>query len=414
MKSYRYLKKFVICPFLVATSVLLLTPIAAAQLLDDPASLPIPDSSAEDHGRAVIISVQFNSPTDLALQNVKVSNVRAKGSMGDPELIRLESLNQNGELIGEQNSWHPLWVNDWDEAGEQETGDILTSGSGTFYIPLRGSLAGVRIIDVALNHELLTVDVSNQVALYCTANLDAPICEDFPVDVDPCAENPCQNGGTCSANQDSYVCTCAPGYTATDCEHDIDECAEQTDNCDENATCTNTLGSFLCECNSGYQGDGLVCDLIEVDQCPSDENKTEPGICGCGVADIDSDTDGIFDCNDNCPAVFNPGQEDSNDNGIGDACDDDDDGDTSDSDNDGVSDEVDQCPNSTESAIVDSVGCSIDDYCPCNGNWKSRGKYISCIAKNSKEFERVGMISKWQRVRIIVGAVKSNCSEFKL
>jgi hypothetical protein len=29
--------------------------------------------------------------------------------------------------------------------------------------------------------------------------------------------------------------------------------------------------------------------------------KTEPGICGCGVADTDTDTDGTADCIDGCP-----------------------------------------------------------------------------------------------------------------
>lgn len=35
---------------------------------------------------------------------------------------------------------------------------------------------------------------------------------------------------------------------------------------------------------------------------------------------IDSDDDGICDSEDNCPAVPNPGQEDSNNNGVGNAC----------------------------------------------------------------------------------------------
>ena len=29
--------------------------------------------------------------------------------------------------------------------------------------------------------------------------------------------------------------------------------------------------------------------------------KTAPGICGCGVADTDSDGDEVPDCNDKCP-----------------------------------------------------------------------------------------------------------------
>jgi TolB-like protein len=37
------------------------------------------------------------------------------------------------------------------------------------------------------------------------------------------------------------------------------------------------------------------------DLCPDDPLKTEPGTCGCGVADVDSDHDGMVDCNDSCP-----------------------------------------------------------------------------------------------------------------
>src|SRR5688572_30027601 len=40
---------------------------------------------------------------------------------------------------------------------------------------------------------------------------------------------------------------------------------------------------------------------LEGDCCPDDPNKTDAGDCGCGVADVDSDTDGILDCQDDCP-----------------------------------------------------------------------------------------------------------------
>ena len=39
-----------------------------------------------------------------------------------------------------------------------------------------------------------------------------------------------------------------------------------------------------------------------VDACPDDPNKSSPGICGCGVADTDTDGDGTADCNDKCPS----------------------------------------------------------------------------------------------------------------
>lgn len=118
-------------------------------------------------------------------------------------------------------------------------------------------------------------------------------------------------------------------------------------------------------------GDG-ISDCI--DGCPTDPNKTEPGICGCGVTDSDFDGDGTADCNDNCPRVHNPGQEDkeiiyvpefscwckgfgcppceggywmSQPDGIGDACDNCPDiwnPDQHDNDHDDVGDFCDNCP----------------------------------------------------------------------
>ncbi|MCH2160428.1 MAG: hypothetical protein MK085_01000 [Phycisphaerales bacterium] len=45
----------------------------------------------------------------------------------------------------------------------------------------------------------------------------------------------------------------------------------------------------------------FFASINQVDNCPDDPFKTEPGICGCGVPDTDTDFDGTPDCNDGCP-----------------------------------------------------------------------------------------------------------------
>lgn len=73
----------------------------------------------------------------------------------------------------------------------------------------------------------------------------------------------------------------------------------------------------------------------------------------CGAAgDFDADT--IYDNFDNCYNVINPEQNDFDNDGIGDACDDD-------IDNDGVPNELDLCNNSPLNTTVDLRGCAVFD-----------------------------------------------------
>ena len=61
------------------------------------------------------------------------------------------------------------------------------------------------------------------------------------------------------------------------------------------------------ECEPDSDGDGLIDDC---DDCPNDPEKTQPGVCGCGVPDTDDDGDSTPDCHDLCPgvddAIFGP------------------------------------------------------------------------------------------------------------
>jgi len=122
-----------------------------------------------------------------------------------------------------------------------------------------------------------------------------------------------------------------------------------------------------------------------IDTCQSDGNKLVPGACGCGRPDppdydpgdlgLDSDGDGFNNACDTCPQVPNPGQEDTDGDWEGDACEGDIDGDgvpnasdncpmnsnpdQADSDNDGVGDACDACPHTIPGIVVDGSGCPL-------------------------------------------------------
>jgi uncharacterized repeat protein (TIGR03803 family) len=145
--------------------------------------------------------------------------------------------------------------------------------------------------------------------------------------------------------------------------------------CDDNDNCPNTPNAD----QQDTDGDGLgdVCDVEECDGldndgdgvidegfdsdgdgtadcfdgCPTDPNKTDPGICGCGLADEDSDNDGTLDCLDNCPT--DPLKTEPGDCGCGNP--------DTDSDGDGTADCNDGCPNDATKTDPGVCGCGLAD-----------------------------------------------------
>ena len=77
-------------------------------------------------------------------------------------------------------------------------------------------------------------------------------------------------------------------------------------------------------------------NVYGTETCINNPDKTEPGICGCCLPDIDSDGDTIMDCMDICP---NDSPDDPDNDGICGCLSD------TDSDGDGVIDCIDICPN---------------------------------------------------------------------
>lgn len=83
---------------------------------------------------------------------------------------------------------------------------------------------------------------------------------------DPCAPNPCQNGGSCSPNSlgTSFSCTCPPGTMRPLCTISTDPCSHSP--CQNGGTCTVVNGGtrYRCACPPKYTG--LFCQS-EVRAC---------------------------------------------------------------------------------------------------------------------------------------------------
>ena len=149
--------------------------------------------------------------------------------------------------------------------------------------------------------------------LACTVPADCPddwpSCDDYPLDPDcwdECPEDPDKIGpGVCDCDNPDYD---SDGDGLMDCE---DPCPYDPDNdIDDDGAC----GPGDCDNPDDCPVDPPTCEDNPThpdcyDPCPEDPHKIEPGICGCGVVDYDSDGDGLMDCVDPCPYDPNNDQD---------------------------------------------------------------------------------------------------------
>lgn len=84
---------------------------------------------------------------------------------------------------------------------------------------------------------------------------------------DPCASNPCANGGQCLPFEASYICGCPAGFHGPTCRQDVNECSQSPGPCLNGGTCLNELGSYRCACRASHTGPH--CELPYVPCSPS-------------------------------------------------------------------------------------------------------------------------------------------------
>ena len=70
----------------------------------------------------------------------------------------------------------------------------------------------------------------------------------------PCASNPCSNGGQCAPFKSQYVCTCTASFYGQTCQQDVNECAQSPPPCRHGGVCVNEVGTYRCQCPAEYTG----------------------------------------------------------------------------------------------------------------------------------------------------------------
>ncbi len=255
--------------------------------------------------------------------------------------------------------------------------DTTTDEDGRAILQLRYAKNFAAWVTVELNVRARGVDVGD------TTNVILPILEnDLTNENIKPAASPFGTGDTCAS----------PDFVF-DADIDADGITNAEDNC---PTVANEMqwdkdkDGIGNECDNDIDGDGCANEIEDALGTKKWQFNSVPDVCIMPEGS-DSDGDGVVDDVDNCPLTVNKGQWDKDGDAIGNACDDDIDGDGCandieaalgskmwnakstpldctmptglDSDNDGVVDSADNCPNTVNPGQWDKDQDNIGNEC---------------------------------------------------
>ena len=143
-------------------------------------------------------------------------------------------------------------------------------------------------------------------------------------------------------------------------------------------------------------GDGIA---DSDDNCPAIANADQADSDTDGLGNVcdptpngDDDADGVDDMTDNCPGLANPDQTDTDGDRLGDACDPTPNGDR---DGDGVDDTLDNCPDMANGSQTDTDGDGLGDACDPTPNGDPVAHFYN-VAANGGGTDAAG--HSWQGI----------------
>lgn len=68
-----------------------------------------------------------------------------------------------------------------------------------------------------------------------------------------------------------------------------------------------------------------------------------------------------------------------------------------------------QCPTTAIGQLVDANGCSVADYCPCEGSRRNHGAYVRCGAQTGGRFVSTGLMTERDKGALVSAGARSSC-----
>jgi len=150
------------------------TGVARAQApFPEPSQNPIPQFDFGMSRKMFVVELFFNGPTDVRLVSATAMFGTNRTNFGKPAMLDVDLFHHADAVVHSFNEWSPLHI---EALGEGQSTDTAPTGTGLFAFPFDPALRNMVVSDVALNAELIDVDLVGPILEFCEANPTEPEC----------------------------------------------------------------------------------------------------------------------------------------------------------------------------------------------------------------------------------------------
>ena len=141
----------------------------------DPSKDPIGAVDLNDDEASIYVALAFTERTVVDVTLVEIVHGRARMNIGEPPLLRADVYDHFGKKVGSYNAWHPFWQYREGDDGKEEF-ILLDKGTGEMILPFSPELDSMTITDVALDQQILQIDLDPAIHEFCKNNPSHPAC----------------------------------------------------------------------------------------------------------------------------------------------------------------------------------------------------------------------------------------------
>ena len=136
----------------------------------DPATHPVPVISFDRSSKSIVADLHMTGDGSATMTSAQVAYGRASSNVGNPPLLDVRIIDDQGAQSQQFDEWDPRWVESEDSTPGQFTTRVVSDATGTITFPFEPDVREMRVFNTDAGVPVGSYDLGPAILAFCTAN----------------------------------------------------------------------------------------------------------------------------------------------------------------------------------------------------------------------------------------------------